>query len=147
MVSAEHYERMDVQEDNAEGNEEGEEVWVHEYEDAISLDSDSSDDEDDEENELGHWAHVMDSAIDGENEYRNILEGSDNSSESEEDDPYETRDKNLAPLPEDNDLSIPQENNLYFSRKQYVRNDKYTLASMLGNKDIELPSITSAYGS
>jgi hypothetical protein len=147
MVSAEHYERMDVQEDNAEGNEEGEEVWVHEYEDAISLDSDSSDDEDDEENELGHWAHVMDSAIDGENEYRNILEGSDNSSESEEDDPYETRDKNLAPLPEDNDLSIPQENNLYFSRKQYVRNDKYTLASMLGNKDIELPSIMSAYGS
>ena len=91
----------------------------------------------------------MESAIGGENEYRNILEGSDNSSESEEDedDPYETRDKNLAPLPEDNDLSIPQENNLYFSRKQYVRNDKYTLASMLGNKDIELPSIMSAYGS
>ena len=33
-----------------------------------------------------------------------------------------------------------QENNLYFSKKQYVRNDKYTLASMLRNKDIELPS-------
>ena len=53
----------------------------------------------------------------------------------------------LAPLPEDNDLSIPQENNLYFSRKQYVRNDKYTLANMLRKKDIELPSIMSAYRS
>ena len=72
---------------------------------------------------------------------------SDRPGPSEEDDPYETRDKNLAPLPEDNDLSIPQENNLYFSKKQYARNDKYTLASMLGNKDIELPSIMSAYGS
>ena len=48
---------------------------------------------------------------------------------------------------EDNDLSIPQENNLYFSRKQYVRNDKYTLANMLRKKDIELPSIMSAYRS
>ena len=30
-----------------------------------------------------------------------------------------------------------KKSNLYFSKKQYVRNDKYTLASMLGNKDIE----------
>ena len=147
MVSAEQYTRIDAQQHNAEGNEEGEEVLVNE--DAISLNSYSSDNEDDEENELGRWGQVMDSAIYCENDDSNFLEfeGSDNSSESEEDDPYETRDKTLAPLPEDNDLSIPQENNLYFSRKQYVRNDKYTLANMLRKKDIELPSIMSAYRS
>lgn len=59
-------------------------------------------------------------------------------------DKHEKPRNSLPPLPAENDKKYPQEDKHYFKKKKYVRNDKYTLNSMLF-EGLELPELMSAF--
>ena len=50
----------------------------------------------------------------------------------------------LPPLPLENVPKDPQQDDQYFSKKKYVRKDKFTLDDMLSD-ELGLPSIMSAF--
>ena len=63
-----------------------------------------------------------------------------------DEDPPETRSDTLEPLPSENLKNFAQEDKRYFSRKDYVRRDKYLLAEfILGRDGMKLPSIMGAF--
>lgn len=67
----------------------------------------------------------------------------DESSESE-DDSWETV-QELDPLPDENDLNYPQEDDKYFKTKRYVRTDKYPLSELWDKSIKDFPTITESF--
>ena len=63
-----------------------------------------------------------------------LLDDEDNEEDDEQG--FEVAPAELVPLPDNNDLSFPQENPEYFSNKKYVRCDKYLLSDFV-MKDVD----------
>jgi hypothetical protein len=84
-----------------------------------------------------------------DNEKSNRGHGGQNSSRTEDsddsEDECETPREVLAPLPKKNDPKVPQENEKYFEKKNYVRTDKYDLG-LLHKLMPLLPSIVGLFG-
>jgi hypothetical protein len=60
-------------------------------------------------------------------------------------DPYERKPVELLPLSTENIMTYPQENQAYFSKKQYVRKDKYDLAKFSEDHSITFPTVMEAF--
>ena len=73
----------------------------------------------------------------------NLISGNDNENE----DPPEVPPATLDPLPKQNIATFPQENKQYFATKNYVRNDKVSLQTLLSLETTEnkLPPVDSVY--
>jgi hypothetical protein len=112
------------------------------------VDDESQDDADaaeDDEDVVAAWLSALGNAEadDGPDEEEEDIsrEEIDNTSDDDEsdEDPLETQDPNMQPLPEENERRYPQENDKYFLNKCYVRKDKFPLELFMN-----LANITSS---
>jgi hypothetical protein len=62
-----------------------------------------------------------------------------------DEDPSEARNQDVALLPATDITTYAQENLRYFSRKKYVRNDKFSLCRLLLDTLVAVRSIKSVY--
>jgi hypothetical protein len=112
------------------------------------VDDESQDDADaaeDDEDVVAAWLSALGNAEaddDSDEEEEDISrEEIDNTSDDDEsdEDPLETQDPNMQPLPEENEKRYLQENDKYFLNKCYVRKDKFPLELFMN-----LANITSS---
>ena len=99
------------------------------------------------------WLKVLETVVEEEEDenyifYEDESDKDENAKESDgdHDDPYEVVPNNLQPLPLENNENYPQEDAKYFRRKNYVRKDKYSIATMVPDGlGITIPSLESIY--
>jgi hypothetical protein len=82
--------------------------------------------------ELDRLSRMLHSIIpaEGEEAFFDNSEDSDDA-EDENEDPFEVQPVPLPPLPNKNVADYPQEDARYFRHKNYVRKDKYSLATLI----------------
>jgi hypothetical protein len=152
IVSADKYMRVDVPQ--SPGQQHANDLHIEEEKEEAEEEAEEEEEEQEESmleegmTELDHWLRVLHSIIpEGEEAFFDNSEDSDDA-EDENEDPFQVQPVPLPPLPNENVADYPQEDARYFRNKNYVRKDKYSLATLIEamcEGGVELPTLLSIY--